>query len=275
MCFLTCWLIIPLGGEPFRFTPWGIVSGLFWVPGGWAGIFAIRSAGLAVAKGTWSSVIVLTSFAWGIFVFEEHVKTKAGACCACATLISGLIGMSWFSRPQPKIKTEAVVGKSSAEAEEDEDSDHESQRIPTHLSQDMNGTISGTTTHRIKVRRLGKEDNSAVHNENEATPSMLTLEMESLLYHGHGSDTIVTTTPSSPSTSKKNRDISIFNGQLVLTQRQAGILASLFNGEFCSNPCQIFLSASNLSLQHLRTLHGRRSLSLCLAVVQDYGVERT
>ena len=80
MCFLTCWLIIPLGGEPFRFTPWGIVSGLFWVPGGWAGIFAIRSAGLAVAKGTWSSVIVLTSFAWGIFVFEEHVKTKAGAC---------------------------------------------------------------------------------------------------------------------------------------------------------------------------------------------------
>jgi len=228
-----------------------------------------------VAKGTWSSVIVLTSFAWGIFVFEEHVKTKAGACCACATLISGLIGMSWFSRPQPKIKTEAVVGKSSAEAEEDEDSDHESQRIPTHLSQDMNGTISGTTTHRIKVRRLGKEDNSAVHNENEATPSMLPLEMESLLYHGHGSDTIVTTTPSSPSTSKKNRDISIFNGQLVLTQRQAGILASLFNGEFCSNPCQIFISASNFSLQHLRTLHGRRSLSLCLDIVQDYGVERT
>ena len=28
MCFLTCWLVIPLG-EPFSFTPWGIVSGTF------------------------------------------------------------------------------------------------------------------------------------------------------------------------------------------------------------------------------------------------------
>jgi hypothetical protein len=192
-----------------------------------------------VAKGTWSSVIVLTSFAWGIFVFEEHVKTKAGACCACATLICGLIGMSWFSRPQPKIKTELVVVGSAEEAKED--SDHEAQQIPMHSAQDMNGTISGTTTHRIKIRRLGKEDNAAVHNENEATPSMLPLEMESLLHHGHGSDTIATTTPSSPSTSKKNRDITIFNGQLVLAQRQAGILASLFNGKCCRTLCQLYL----------------------------------
>jgi len=32
MCFLTSWLIL-LSGEPLRFTKWGIVSGLFWVPG--------------------------------------------------------------------------------------------------------------------------------------------------------------------------------------------------------------------------------------------------
>ena len=36
MCFLTSWLVL-LSGEPLRFTKWGIVSGLFWVPGGWAG----------------------------------------------------------------------------------------------------------------------------------------------------------------------------------------------------------------------------------------------
>ena len=82
MCFLTSWLIIPMG-EPLRFTKWGIVSGLFWVPGGWAGIYGIRTCGLAVAVGTWSSTIVLTSFFWGIFVFEEHVKSKMGACLAC------------------------------------------------------------------------------------------------------------------------------------------------------------------------------------------------
>jgi len=58
MCFLTCWLVIPLG-EPVRFTSWGILSGLFGVPGGCAGVYAIRNAGLAVSAGTWSSLIVL------------------------------------------------------------------------------------------------------------------------------------------------------------------------------------------------------------------------
>jgi hypothetical protein len=31
MCFCTAWLIL-LTGQSFTFTPWGIVSGLFWVP---------------------------------------------------------------------------------------------------------------------------------------------------------------------------------------------------------------------------------------------------
>merc|ERR1719221_238098 len=87
-------------GEPLRFTSWGIVSGLFWVPGGTAGIYGIRKAGLAVAVGTWSSLIVLTSFFWGIVIFEERVKSMAGACGACVTLITGLIGMAIFSSPK-------------------------------------------------------------------------------------------------------------------------------------------------------------------------------
>ena len=33
MCFLTSWLILLIPGETFVFTPWGIVSGIFWVPG--------------------------------------------------------------------------------------------------------------------------------------------------------------------------------------------------------------------------------------------------
>lgn len=32
MCFLTAWLVL-LAGVPFSFTPWGIVSCMFWVPG--------------------------------------------------------------------------------------------------------------------------------------------------------------------------------------------------------------------------------------------------
>jgi hypothetical protein len=32
MCFLTCWGVLLLG-EEFSYTPWGLVSGIFWVPG--------------------------------------------------------------------------------------------------------------------------------------------------------------------------------------------------------------------------------------------------
>ena len=60
VCFVTSWLVVFLG-EPVRFTPWGIVSGLFWVPGAACGIYAIRNAGIAVAVGTWSSIQVSNS----------------------------------------------------------------------------------------------------------------------------------------------------------------------------------------------------------------------
>ena len=48
-----------VAGEPFTFTPWGLLSGLFWVPGGTAGIAAVRTAGLAVSQGTWSTLKIM------------------------------------------------------------------------------------------------------------------------------------------------------------------------------------------------------------------------
>jgi glucose uptake protein GlcU len=55
VCFMTCWLVILLG-EPVRFTSWGILSGVFWVPGAAAGIYGIRQAGMSAAVGLWSSI---------------------------------------------------------------------------------------------------------------------------------------------------------------------------------------------------------------------------
>lgn len=60
MCFCTSWLVL-LAGEGFIFTPWGIVSGVFWVPGGVATIYAVKNAGLAIGIGIGSSFIVLVS----------------------------------------------------------------------------------------------------------------------------------------------------------------------------------------------------------------------
>jgi glucose uptake protein GlcU len=69
MCFITSFLTIPIFNVDFNFTPYGIVSGIFWVPAGVAAIYAVQNAGLAVSQGLWSSIIVLVSFTWGIFFF--------------------------------------------------------------------------------------------------------------------------------------------------------------------------------------------------------------
>ena len=98
MCLATCWVVLLLG-EEFTYTPWGIVSGLFWVPAGTAAIFAIRNAGLAVSQGIWSALIVLVSFFWGIFIFDEAVASRFVATLAILLMVAGLWGMSHYSVP--------------------------------------------------------------------------------------------------------------------------------------------------------------------------------
>jgi len=97
-CFLLSFTVL-LFGQEFSFTPWAILSGLFWVPGGTAVIYSIRNAGLALTVGINSSFIVLVSFTWGIFIFEEHVKSRFVASLAVLLMISGIWGMTYFTQP--------------------------------------------------------------------------------------------------------------------------------------------------------------------------------
>lgn len=96
ICFLTCWLVLLLGVE-LRWSNWGIVSGLFWVPGAACGIYGIRNAGLAVAQGTWSAIQVSVSFIFGIIIFQEGVKSIYRTVCAFVLLTIGLVGMSHYA----------------------------------------------------------------------------------------------------------------------------------------------------------------------------------
>jgi hypothetical protein len=96
MYFLTSWTVLLLGVE-FQFTPWGVVSGLLWVTGGACGIFGIRNAGLAISVGTWSSITVLVSFSWGIFVFGEKVQSTSQTLLGVLMMILGFVGMTYFS----------------------------------------------------------------------------------------------------------------------------------------------------------------------------------
>lgn len=143
VCFLTSWLVLLLGQE-FTFTPWGIVSGLFWVPGGVATVYAVKSAGLAVGIGVGSSFIVLVSFTWGIFVFEEGVKSKVGACFAVLLMILGIIGMSAFSSPEAPLQ-DYSLGQTDEPVEEDTDSQqssrHSGASVADHESESGNPII--------------------------------------------------------------------------------------------------------------------------------------
>ena len=80
-------------------TWWGLVSGMLWVLGGTGGIYAIRLAGLAVAVGTWASVMIAVNFAWGILVFREPVHDVWGTLGAFLLLSLGLVGMSIYAAP--------------------------------------------------------------------------------------------------------------------------------------------------------------------------------
>ena len=119
MCFVTSWLILFTGEEKFAFTPWGIVSGLFWVPGGIGTIYAVQNAGLAIGIGINSAFIVLVSFIWGIFIFDEHVHSRLVASISIGLMMLGIVGMAYFSAPTKSRTTIAEQIEEGGREEED------------------------------------------------------------------------------------------------------------------------------------------------------------
>ena len=98
MCFVTSWFVLLTNnGHDVSFTYWGIVSGLFWVPAGTLYIYAVKNCGIATTQGIVSSSIVTVSFIWGHFIFHEQVRSQLVAYIAVLIIMTGLIGMSYFS----------------------------------------------------------------------------------------------------------------------------------------------------------------------------------
>lgn len=117
--YLAISLTLVLLGQDVTFTPWGIVSGLLWVPAGVMHVLAVRTAGMAIASGTCASITVLVSFAWGMFVFHERVRSIALTAFGIFLVISGMIGMSYFSsQTASTTKTKISVSKKILELSE-------------------------------------------------------------------------------------------------------------------------------------------------------------
>lgn len=140
MCFLTSFLVLAVPGTEFVWTPWGIVSALFWVPGGVSTIYAIKKAGLAVAVGIGNSFIVLVSFTWGIFIFQEDVKSRLHACLAVVIMCYGIVGMSYFSSPPEEKQMDSLDEMQSDSGDDcsdfDFDSDFDTESLVTVMTQD-------------------------------------------------------------------------------------------------------------------------------------------
>ena len=93
----------------FHISPWGLVSGLFMVPGGTAGYYAVQMSGLAISQGIWSCLKVLVAFAWGILVFGEPVRSMMGTTVAIVLLLVGLAGMSWYATAGPTLSCTTLL----------------------------------------------------------------------------------------------------------------------------------------------------------------------
>lgn len=117
--FLTSWLVLFMG-ETARWTPWGLLSGLLWVSGGTSGIYGIRKAGIAIAVGTWASVMVAINFLWGILVFQEPIHNIWAALAAFFLLGLGLVGMSLYSAPTNK-REEALENASPSQIDKSDE----------------------------------------------------------------------------------------------------------------------------------------------------------
>jgi len=98
-CFATSWLVLLIPGVSFSFTPFALLSALFWVPGGWMAIASVQYAGLAISQATWSSFIVLVSFVSGIAVFHEPVQSWPVVATGLFGMVCSIVGMAWFSDP--------------------------------------------------------------------------------------------------------------------------------------------------------------------------------
>lgn len=108
-CFLTSFSVLFLGVDKLEFSPWGLISGLFWIPAGITYVCGIRTAGLAICHGTAASLIVIVSFSWGIFVFAERVRSITSALFAIFLMICGIFGMSFASAPPPKTNSKTLA----------------------------------------------------------------------------------------------------------------------------------------------------------------------
>jgi Transmembrane family, TMEM144 of transporters len=232
---ITSLSVLQLGNVPCTFTPWGILSGLLWVLGGTGGVVAVRMAGLAVAVGTWASVMICVNFVWGILVFREPVANMQNTVSAFVLLGLGLVGMSKYGAPPPSSTTttnESNEGDDKLKRVDSCDDDANEEQMESGDNDRANLIVKSKS---VVLRRTGmKSDETAVAEVLLDTSSRTATPMEI--------DANTTT-----SSSAFNPESHVRVCGIILSKRAAGIMAALFNG---------LMSGSSLIPMHYAKRHG-------------------
>jgi hypothetical protein len=224
-CFATCWMVLWLG-EDLRWSSYGLLSGLFWVPGATCGVYGIQNAGLAVAVGTWSSIIVLTSFFFGIIVFQEKVKNLGFAFLGFCCLILGLVGMSKYAANaahQPDSSKDGSTSTTSIIS-------HKTSSHPElYLLEDEHLSSSPRLASSRPMKRAADsslEMTVATAPYSNGSQQEL-LEIEPLLDNDDDDDDSTRTGKNGP---KRKDYVVLCGGRLSATRRQLGVLGATING---------------------------------------------
>ena len=119
------------------------------------GIYGIRMAGLAIAVGTWASIMIMVNFLFGIVIFREPVYDILGTLASFVLLIIGLVGMALYSAPQ---KGDTPTPSSSSSLIQNlEDNSGQMTPMEDPLTQDL--VVNG---ERMDIQ-LGEMRSSHVH----------------------------------------------------------------------------------------------------------------
>lgn len=210
--FVMSWLVVFMG-ESICWTPWGLLSGLLWVLGGTGGIYAVREAGMAIAVGTWSSVMILVNFLVGIVFFREPVASFWSTSGAFLCLGIGLVGMSVYSA-KATAPAETIDALMDHDEEVDQHHDNNEQQIPDCAS--VSDRSTGSDKMQITSRfHAGSRD----HEEEVIGYSPLEeprddWENSSALWRDRD---------------RKTRIFLFFN-RIGLTKRELGIMGAVMNG---------------------------------------------
>ncbi len=213
---------------------------MFWVPGATAGIYGIQNAGLAVSVGTWSSLIVISSFCWGILVFNEQVKSKFHALLASCVLIIGLVGMSIYSAP---VVDEKTMISESGDYEECIDSRKVDESIDNNDSRlesinEVHNPDEDNSELEIELIPLVRSD-STNNSEKEAVSVTVKRPADfsggKIIKRRKNNDQNEIELKPKKISDAKEEELVHFCGRFSLTKRQLGLLGAIINGVWGSN----------------------------------------